>query len=68
MPIHFKSGTVKFNKPVVLRSNMGQSVCFSGVCYPVENIVARPNGIDFEFNHQVFRDVDSWKYGIEFVK
>lgn len=67
MAMNFKTGIIKFHKATVLRSNMGQNVCFSGVWYPVQNITARPNGIDFEFNKHVFRDVDSWRYGVEFI-
>ena len=67
MPINFKTGTIKFHKPTVLNNNMGLPVCFSGVCYPVENITARPNGVDFECRGQIFRDVATWEKGIEFV-
>ena len=67
MPLHFQSGLIRPTKPVVLKDNLNLPVCFSGVAYPVQNIVSRPNGVDFECDGRYFRDVDMVKNGIEFV-
>jgi hypothetical protein len=65
--LNFKAGTIKPTKPVVLKNNLQLPVCFSGVAYPVQNITCRPNGVDFEWNGQKFRDVDFFAKGIEFI-
>jgi hypothetical protein len=67
MPMTFKSGLIKPTKPVVLKNNMQMSVCFSGIIYQIKNITCRPNGVDFDYNGQTFRDVDFNQKGIEFV-
>lgn len=65
MPVSFKSAQFLFNKPVVLKDNLGLPVSFSGVAYPVTNIVCRPDGVDFEYNKKIFRNVDAWELRIE---
>jgi len=67
MPITHKSGTMRPTKPVVLKDNFQLPVCFSGVAYPVTNVVCRPNGVDFTFQGKTFKDIDFWEKGIEWV-
>lgn len=67
MLMTFSKAYLEFNKDEIIHSTLRTPYSFlCSIEHPikVENVVVRPNGIDFEVNGAKFRDIDTTAYGI----